>query len=87
MYRGKHFPIKNCAKEGYLFLSTILFHKNYNALCTICNASYRESTPICPGAEAMEPEPKVRQEPKASQERRLMLPMPAMDIVMIGRSA
>ncbi len=44
-------------------------------------------SPICPGAEACAPEPNVRQEPNASQAIRLILPSPAIDMVMIGLSA
>ena len=42
---------------------------------------------FCPGAEACAPEPNVRQEPNASQAIRLILPSPAIDMVMIGLSA
>ena len=44
-------------------------------------------TLICPGAEALVAAPKVRAEPKVSPARRLTTPVPAMDMVMIGRSA
>ena len=42
---------------------------------------------ICPGAEALPTAPKVRAEPKASPQSLLTTPVPAIDIVMIGRSA
>ena len=40
---------------------------------------------IWPGAEASFTEPKVRQEPNTSPERRLMSPVPFMDMVMTGQ--
>ena len=42
---------------------------------------------IWPGAEALPTAPKVAAEPKTSPLRRLIRPVPAMDMVMIGRSA
>lgn len=48
---------------------------------------FKSSAPICPGADALPTAPKVIDEPKTSPQRRLITPVPAIDIVMIGRSA
>lgn len=47
----------------------------------------RSATPICPGADAFFAAPNVMEDPKTSPQRRLMTPVPAIDIVMIGLSA
>ena len=53
----------------------------------ISSTCFNSCTPTCPGAEALEAAPKVRAEPNVSPVRRLTTPVPAMDMVMIGRSA
>ena len=48
---------------------------------------FRSAAPICPGAEAFPTAPKVSADPNTSPHSRLITPVPAIDIVMMGRSA
>ena len=61
--------------------------KSYKLSCKRLNTFFRFSTSICPGADAFPAAPKVRAEPNTSPHSLLITPVPAIDIVIIGRSA
>ena len=59
----------------------------YREACNVVSISFNSPAPICPGAEAFPTAPNVRAEPNTSPHTRLITPVAAIDIVIIGRSA
>ena len=57
----------------------------YNDSCNVVSISFNSPAPIWPGAEAFPTAPNVSADPNTSPHTRLITPVAAMDLVMIGQ--
>ena len=90
-------PVRHFLRRDYLhiffyikfllFVSLVQQISIYNDSCNVVSISFNSPAPIWPGAEAFPTAPNVSADPNTSPHTRLITPVAAMDIVMIGRSA